>query len=77
VLGFATQAAFLIGAGIETVLMADMQAAGADTQAQTRIAGEARRLLLPGEMGEVFKVIAVARSYESPLAGFSTQTLTL
>jgi SAM-dependent MidA family methyltransferase len=75
VLGFATQAAFLIGAGIESVLTADMQATGGDAQAQTRIAGEARRLLLPGEMGEVFKVIALARGYDAPLAGFSTQTL--
>src|SRR6187549_3308193 len=65
VLGFATQAGFLIGAGIEAVLTADMQAA-ADAKAQTRIAGEARRLLLPGEMGEVFKVIALARRYDSP-----------
>jgi SAM-dependent MidA family methyltransferase len=77
VLGFATQAGFLIGAGIEAVLTTDMQAAAADMKAQTRIAGEARRLLLPGEMGEVFKVIALARRYESPLAGFSTQTLSL
>jgi SAM-dependent MidA family methyltransferase len=77
VLGFATQAGFLIGAGIEAVLTHDMEAAAADAKAQIRIAGEARRLLLPGEMGEIFKVIALARRYESPLAGFSTQTLSL
>ena len=74
--GFATQGAFLIGAGIESLLTTGMMAAGDDTKAQTRLAGEARRLLLPGEMGEVFKVIALARGYESPLAGFSTQSLT-
>ena len=75
--GFATQAAFLIGAGIESLLTAEMQAAGDDIRTQTRLAGEARRLLLPGEMGEVFKVIALTRAYESPLAGFSTQSLSL
>ncbi len=75
--GFATQAAFLIGADIESLLTTEMQSAGDDLKAQTRLAGEARRLLLPGEMGEAFKVIALARRYESPLAGFSTQSLSL
>jgi SAM-dependent MidA family methyltransferase len=77
VLGFATQAAFLIGAGMESLLSTEMQSAGDDVRAQTRLAGEARRLLLPGEMGEIFKVIALGRGFESPLAGFSTQMLPL
>jgi SAM-dependent MidA family methyltransferase len=77
VLGFASQAAFLIGAGIESLLTTEMQLADADLRQQTRLAGEARRLLLPGEMGEIFKVIALGRGYESPLTGFSTQTLAL
>ncbi|HEU5137719.1 MAG TPA: SAM-dependent methyltransferase [Steroidobacteraceae bacterium] len=77
VLGFASQAAFLIGAGIESLLAAGMQQAGDDTRLQAKLAGEARRLLLPGEMGEIFKVIALGRGYESPLTGFSTQTLSL
>jgi SAM-dependent MidA family methyltransferase len=77
VLGFASQAAFLIGAGMESLLTAGMQLSGDDPRARAQLAGEARRLLLPGEMGEVFKVIALGRGYESPLAGFSTQTLAL
>jgi SAM-dependent MidA family methyltransferase len=77
VLGFASQAAFLIGAGIESLLSTEMQRACEDTRQQARLAGEARRLLLPGEMGEIFKVIALGRGYESPLTGFSTQTLAL
>jgi len=77
VLGFASQAAFLIGAGMESLLTAGMQQAGGDARAQATLAGEARRLMLPGEMGEIFKVIALGRGYESPLAGFSTQTLAL
>jgi len=77
VLGFASQAAFLIGAGMESLLTTEMQLAADDTRQQARLAGEARRLLLPGEMGEIFKVIALGRGYESPLTGFSTQTLAL
>ena len=77
VLGFATQAAFLIGAGMESLLTAGMLAAGDDAQRRARLAGEARRLMLPGEMGEIFKVIALGRGYHEPLAGFSTQHLAL
>jgi SAM-dependent MidA family methyltransferase len=77
VLGFASQAAFLIGAGMESLLTTGMQRAGDDAVARSKLAGEARRLLLPGEMGEVFKVIALGRGYESPLSGFATQTLRL
>ena len=76
-LGFATQAAFLIGAGMESLLTTDMQLADGDPQRQARLAGEARRLMLPGEMGEIFKVIALGRGYHEPLAGFGTQNLRL
>jgi hypothetical protein len=37
----------------------------------------ARRLMLPGEMGEIFKVIALGRGYHEPLAGFGTRELPL
>ena len=77
VLGFATQAAFLIGAGMESLLSTEMQLAAQDLQQQARLAGEARRLMLPGEMGEVFKVIALGRGYQAPLSGFATQNLPL
>jgi SAM-dependent MidA family methyltransferase len=77
VLGFASQAAFLIGAGIESLLSTEMQLAGDDIRQQARLAGQTRSLILPGEMGEIFKVIALGRGYESPLTGFSTQTLAL
>ena len=77
VLGFATQAAFLIGAGMESLLTTEMQLAAQDLQRQARLAGEARQLMLPGEMGEVFKVIALGRGYEAPLSGFAIQNLPL
>jgi len=76
-LGFATQASFLVGAGMESLLTAEMQRAAEDPRRHAQIAGEARRLLLPGEMGEIFKVIALGHGYDQPLAGFGIQTLTL
>jgi SAM-dependent MidA family methyltransferase len=74
VLGFATQAAFLIGAGMES-LLTSLNLAADDARSRAVLAGEARRLLLPGEMGEVFKVIALGRGFDAQLAGFSTQDL--
>jgi len=70
VAGFATQAAFLLGTGIEALV-----AEAADTVTSARLAGEARRLLLPGEMGESFKVMAVCRNLVQPLRGFAYQDL--
>jgi SAM-dependent MidA family methyltransferase len=70
VAGFATQAAFLLGTGIEA-----MTAAAPDVATQARLAGEARRLLLPGEMGEAFKVMALTRELRRPLCGFAYQDL--
>jgi SAM-dependent MidA family methyltransferase len=70
VLGFATQAAFLLGTGIEA-----LAAEPTDPRERARVAGEARRLLLPGEMGESFKVMALGRGYDASLAGFAHQDL--
>jgi SAM-dependent MidA family methyltransferase len=70
VAGFATQAAFLLGTGIEA-----FTAAPADVADRARLAGEARRLLLPGEMGESFKVMALCRNLQQLLRGFAHQDL--
>jgi len=70
VLGFATQAGFLLGAGIEEFL-----AEACDALAQARRAGEARRLLMPGEMGEAFKLLALGRGIGTPLLAFRHQDL--
>jgi SAM-dependent MidA family methyltransferase len=68
--GFATQAAFLLASGLEGFV------AEADDGAQrARLAGEARRLVLPEEMGEAFKFMALTRDYDSPLSGFALQDL--
>jgi len=68
--GFATQAAFLLATGIEGFV-----GEATDTVEHARLAGEARRLLLPGEMGEAFKVMALTRGFDGPLAGFALQDL--
>jgi SAM-dependent MidA family methyltransferase len=68
--GFATQAAFLLGNGIEA-----MTAGARSDVERVRLAGEARRLMLPEEMGEAFKVLALTRGLEAPLVGFALQDL--
>jgi SAM-dependent MidA family methyltransferase len=68
--GFATQAAFLLALGLERVV-----AAAPDTASRARLAGEARRLVMPEEMGEAFKVMALTRACDAPLTGFRVQDL--
>jgi SAM-dependent MidA family methyltransferase len=68
--GFATQAAFLLGLGIERLVN---EAGGASERA--RLAGEARRLMMPEEMGEAVKMIALTRELDIPLEGFALQDL--
>lgn len=70
VAGFTTQAGFLLGCGIEALVReAD------DPLGRARRASEARQLLLPGEMGEIFKVMALTRGLDRPLAGFGLTDL--
>jgi SAM-dependent MidA family methyltransferase len=68
VLGFCTQAGFLLGAGIDELL-----AQAHSPVEQARLTGEARRLLMPGEMGEVFKLLALGRGVDTPLLSFTHQ----
>ena len=70
VMGFVTQAAFLLATGIER-----LTAAPTDIVERVQRAGEARRLLMPAEMGESFKVIALGKGYDAALKGFSLQDL--
>jgi SAM-dependent MidA family methyltransferase len=66
-LGYTTQAQFLINNGITRLL----EQAGAQ-QGGFSLAAGAQTLLSPAEMGELFKVIALGRGIEVPLAGFAT-----
>ena len=68
VLGFASQAQFLVNCGITGLLERE------DTANAARYApraAEAQRLLSPAEMGEIFKVLAVGRGVSRPLLGFA------
>jgi SAM-dependent MidA family methyltransferase len=68
VAGFTTQAHFLAASGIDR----EMQlAAGGDEALFARLANQARRLMMPGEMGESFKAMACLRGIELPLTSFS------
>ncbi|HXY76273.1 MAG TPA: SAM-dependent methyltransferase [Steroidobacteraceae bacterium] len=68
--GFTTQAAFLLSTGLASAV-----SEGADEKKRVRLAGEARRLLMPSEMGESFKVMALTRGLAEPLRGFAVLDL--
>jgi len=65
--GFANQANFLIASGL-TALLAET---GDDLKQQLSLAAQVKRLTMPGEMGELFKVLALSREWEGTLQGFS------
>jgi SAM-dependent MidA family methyltransferase len=69
VLGYATQAQFLVNCGITEVLA---EANVENALHYAPIAAEAQKLLSPAEMGELFKVLAVGRGVKRPLLGFSS-----
>lgn len=71
--GFATQAHFLLETGIEPELARLVEAAPERDRPAHRQA--AATLLLPGEMGERFKVMALARGIRGPLHGFGFRDL--
>ena len=67
-LGYTSQAQFLINCGITEVLgEANMETA----LHYAPLAAQAQRLLSPAEMGELFKVLALGRGMPQPLLGFS------
>lgn len=68
VLGYANQATFLINCGIGELLMERQRAGG---EQALRANGAVQTLLAPGEMGELFKVIALGRGIDVPLLGFA------
>ena len=68
VLGFASQAQFLVNCGV-TELLGELPAE--DARAYAPAAAAAQKLLSPAEMGELFKVIAVGRGIEGRLLGFA------
>lgn len=67
VAGYVTQAGFLLACGLQQIMA---ERAGAGAAADYVLAQEAKRLLLPGEMGQVVKIMALALDYDAPLTAF-------
>lgn len=67
VAGFTTQAQFLLSSGLLELAARDAppQSAG-----YAEVASQVKRLTLPGEMGDLVKVMALARRYSPTLSGF-------
>jgi SAM-dependent MidA family methyltransferase len=66
--GYTSQAAFLIGCGLEKL------AASSDpdaVRAHLALTQQIKKLTLPHEMGELYKVIALGRGLREPLLGFA------
>lgn len=70
--GYNTQGFFLLGNGISELVQPFETL---NEQQQILQAQQMRTLTLPAEMGERFKVIALARHYHQPLRGFAMQDL--
>jgi SAM-dependent MidA family methyltransferase len=73
VLGYTSQAAFLAACGLEEIVA---QSDPQDARAHLAVTAQIKRLTLPSEMGELFKVIALGRGIsgiDGPLRGFRLQ----
>lgn len=68
VLGYTSQARFLMNAGLMDLLA---QLDPGDAQQYAQAVAPVQKLLSESEMGELFKVLAVGRGITEPLAGFS------
>ncbi|MBS1246112.1 MAG: hypothetical protein H6R47_311 [Proteobacteria bacterium] len=68
--GYTSQALFLLGCGLEDVAA---RIDPADVRVHLQFTNEVKKLTLPHEMGELFKVIALGRNVNAPLAGFRLQ----
>ena len=68
VMGYTTQAQFLINCGITDMLS---MTPAEDVKAYAPLAAQAQKLLSPSEMGELFKAIALGRGVAAPLRAFT------
>lgn len=66
--GYTSQAAFLLSSGMEQVIR---EHGSHDETEIYRLSQQAGQLLLPGQMGEKFKVMALSRGLGEILSGFS------
>ncbi len=68
VVGYTTQAYFLMGCGLDQLVAASDPE---DVAAHMALVQGVKRLTLPTEMGERFKVLGLSRGVAGPLCGFS------
>ena len=69
VAGYTTQAGFILDSGILPRI--ETQLASADTEARLRLSQQIQRLMLPGQMGEQVKLLALSKGEVGEIAGFS------
>ncbi|MGH8843248.1 MAG: class I SAM-dependent methyltransferase, partial [Advenella sp.] len=69
VLGYTSQARFLLNCGLPQML-SDLDPD--DTASYARAIGPVQKLLSEAEMGELFKVLAIGKNVNMDLAGFAT-----
>jgi SAM-dependent MidA family methyltransferase len=69
--GYTTQAHFLLATGV----LEGLDDPDADPRVRVADTAAVQRLLMPGEMGEAVKVMALARGLDAPLAGFAGRDL--
>jgi SAM-dependent MidA family methyltransferase len=68
VAGYTAQAYFLLGCGLDQLMELPV---GGNTRAHLERVNQARRLTMPGEMGERYKVMALTRDMADGLRGFA------
>ncbi|MBC8493229.1 MAG: SAM-dependent methyltransferase [Candidatus Thioglobus sp.] len=71
VIGYATQAMFLLSLGIDEYLLSET-----DENKRITLAQQVKQLILPSAMGESFKVLALNTTQQVKLTGFKEQDLT-
>ena len=69
VLGFTTQAYFLISCGLAVLVSAGDPAM---TLSRLKATSAVHRLISPSEMGELFKVLAIGKGFNDPLLGYQS-----
>jgi SAM-dependent MidA family methyltransferase len=69
-LGYTSQAAFLLGNNLDQIVAASDPN---DVRKHLELTQQIKKLTLPHEMGELFKVMALGRGMKEPLRGFSVQ----
>ena len=73
VLGYTNQASFLMGAGI--LELSALKEENISTELQMEVASQLKKLTLPHEMGELFKVIGLSKNCDVSLPVFEFRDL--